>query len=377
MSTPGIKLKAGREKSLLRRHPFVFSGAIDGSPDIEDGAVVRVLSHEGVCLGRGHYQASGSIRVRMLTFDDGPVDGAFWKTRVDGAFELRCALGLLDNPQTDAFRLIHGEGDGLPGLIADWYAGNVVLQAHSAGMSRALPDLKEALENRPRNRAGAVFTAGEPGIPEIQITENGHRFVVNPSQGQKTGFYLDQRDNRKLAGMFAAGRNVLNIFSYSGAFAVYALKGGAKKVCSVESSGPAGALAARNIRLNGLDETLHEAIAADAFEFLKDFDPHCDLIILDPPAFAKHMSARHAAIQAYRRINAMAMRRIAPGGLLFTFSCSQVVTPDLFRGAVLAASVDAGRTVRILYQLHQPPDHPVSVFHPEGEYLKGFALSVA
>jgi len=188
MSEPCIRLKPGRDKSLLRGHPFVFSGAISGIPDAQDGAVVRVLSHEGACLGSGHYQASGSIRVRMLTFDESPVDGAFWRARVDGAFELRRALGLLDNPQTDAFRLIHGEGDGLPGLVADWYAGNVVLQAHSAGMSRALPGLKQALEDRPRNRAGAVFTAGEPGMPEVEITENGHRFVVSPSHGQKTGF---------------------------------------------------------------------------------------------------------------------------------------------------------------------------------------------
>jgi len=377
MSDPCIRLKPGRDKSLLRRHPFVFSGAVSGAPDAGDGSVVRVLSHEGACLGRGHYQASGSIRVRMLAFEDRPLDGAFWKARIDEAFALRRALGLADNPETNAFRLIHGEGDGLPGLVADWYAGNVVLQAHSSGMSLAMPDVKEALTSRPEHRVGAVFSAGEAGMPEVEIVENGRRFIVDASRGQKTGFYLDQRDNRKLAGEFAAGRNVLNVFSYSGAFAVYALKGGARKALSVESSGPAIELAARNIRLNGLDEGLHETVAADAFEFLRTFEPDFDMIILDPPAFAKHMSARHAAIQAYRRINAMAMQRIAPGGLLFTFSCSQVVTPDLFRGAILAAAVDAGRAVRILYQLHQPPDHPVSLFHPEGEYLKGLALCVA
>jgi 23S rRNA (cytosine1962-C5)-methyltransferase len=313
----------------------------------------------------------------MLRFDDGPIDRAFWKARIEDALALRRAIGLADSSETNAFRLIHGEGDGLPGLVADWYDGRVVLQPHSSGMEQALPDVEAALRATLGSRLRSVHGPGAGGPEEpFEILENGHRFVVDAARGQKTGFYLDQRDNRRLLQSLAAGRSVLNVFAYTGAFAVYALKGGARSVCSVETSGPAGALAARNTSLNGLDEALHRVISADAFEFLGTVEPGHDLIVLDPPAFAKHQSARHAAIQAYRRINAMALRGIEPGGLVFTFSCSQVVTPDLFRGAVLAAAVDSGRSVRILHQLHQPADHPVSVFHPEGEYLKGFVLHV-
>jgi len=331
---------------------------------------------DGAFAGVGHYQQGGSIRVRILSFDDCEITPAFWERRIKSAMELRRAIGLKDNPATDSYRLVHGEGDALPGLIVDFYAGHAVVQPHSAGMTAALPEIRAALKAVLGDDLGSVSDPSTgPGEPRV-IRENNNLFKVDWTGGQKTGFYLDQRVNRALVQSLSADRSVLNVFSYTGAFAVYALKGGARHVISVESSRPANAMAAENTRLNGLDPASHDVVAADAFEFLKSPGENHDMVILDPPAFAKHLSARHAAIQAYRRINALAMQAVRRGGILFTFSCSQVVTADLFRGAVFAAALDAGREARILYRLQQPPDHPVSIHHPEGEYLKGLALLV-
>jgi 23S rRNA (cytosine1962-C5)-methyltransferase len=378
-----VVLKPGKDRSVRRRHPLVFSGAVDAADaGIADGDVVSVLGRDGGCLGVGHYQSGGSIRVRMLDFEARLVDAAFWSARLGDAFALRSQLGLAGSAVTNAYRLVHGEGDGLPGLIADVYDTHVVLQPHSAGMVRAVPAIRSALAALPLPPGGfAVHTAGaaadaSDGVPGCRIRENGLAFDVDWRGGQKTGFYLDQRENRALMEAYAREREVLNLFSYSGAFSVYALRGGARFVRSVDASAQALEGAARHVELNGLASDRHETVRADAFDFLKNDDRRYELVVLDPPAFAKHMSARHQAIQAYRRLNAAALQRLAPGGFLFTFSCSQVVTPDLFRGAVLAAAIDAGRPVRILHQLHQPPDHPVSLYHPEGEYLKGLALRV-
>jgi 23S rRNA (cytosine1962-C5)-methyltransferase len=380
MTYPAVQLQPGRERSLRRFHPFVFSRALAREPeDIPDGAVVRVADSGGTVLGVGHYQQRGSIRVRMLAFEDTAIDAAFWQQALRSAWRLRTSLGLTQSPDTNAFRLVHGEGDGLPGLVADWYHGHVVLQPHTEGMRQSIGHPRAALEAVLGTKLKAVIAAGagEAGEPEgCDILEHRHRFRVNWAAGQKTGFYLDQRENRHLLARYASGRRVLNVFSYSGAFSVYALAAGATHVCSVESSRQAAAWAAENLALNDLPSERHEAVVADAFDYLKSMPAGFELVVLDPPAFAKHASARHRAIQAYRRVNAAAMRRIEPGGILFTFSCSEVVTPDLFRGAVLAAAIEAGRNIRILHQLHQPPDHPVSIFHPEGEYLKGFVLHV-
>ncbi|UYZ62271.1 class I SAM-dependent rRNA methyltransferase [Hymenobacter weizhouensis] len=390
-----VTLKPGKDQSLRRRHPWVFSGAIARlQGEVVEGEVVTVLAAGGETLGVGHY-APGSIAVRMLDF--GPAaqlpTAAFWQERLRNAYQLRQGLGLTGTGTTDVYRLAHAEGDGLPGLIIDVYGNTAVVQAHSAGMYRARPLIAEALqqvipglraiydksaETVPQKAAPGAqngYLFGQSSGQEHVVHENGTPFVVDWETGQKTGFFIDQRDNRSLLARYAPGRRVLNTFCYTGGFSSYALRAGAELVHSVDSSKRAIELTERNAALTGLDGK-HEAYAQDVFSFLKDRHNQYDLIVLDPPAFAKHLSARHNALMGYKRLNVAGIRQIAPGGLLFTFSCSQVVSMELFEGAVLAAAIEAGRPARILHRLTQPADHPVSLFHPEGEYLKGLVLAV-
>jgi 23S rRNA (cytosine1962-C5)-methyltransferase len=385
--TGTVILKPGRDRSVLRRHPWVFSGAvatIEGEP--YDGDLVRVVDSKGSrCLGVGHCQQRGSISVRMLAFEDMPIDADFWARRLGEAYAMRQSLGLIGE-ETNAYRLIHGEGDMLPGLIIDIYATSAVIEIHSTGMAGAVELIADALMAGAAGAIETVYAAGVgdagserirgEGSEEVTISEHGHRFHVDMVKGQKTGFFLDQRENRQLLASYAPGKRVLNSYCYTGGFSADALKAGAAAVVSVDSSKPAMAMVERNLALNELDMARHEGVASDVQDYLRQHKGVYDLIVLDPPAFAKHKSARHQAIQAYHRINALALKQLAPGGLLFTFSCSQVVDAALFRGAILAAAIDARRHVRILHQLHQPADHPVSMFHPEGEYLKGFVLQV-
>jgi len=393
MKVARLILRPGKEESLLRRHPWIFSGAIarvEGTPD--EGDLVDVLDAEGRFLGRGHCQI-GSIAVRVLTFADEPVDAHWWAGRLAAARRLRAALGLVDNPRTNCYRLVHGEGDGLPGLVVDIYGSTAVLQAHSVGMWRNRQAIAEALREvcgptltaiYDKSSATVPFKAGLDaedgylfGAPSGEpVMENGNRFAVNWEKGQKTGFFIDQRDNRALLGRYAAGRRVLNTFGYTGGFSVYALQGGAAAVDTVDSSQRAVELAEENVRLNFGDGAPHTAIAADAFDYLRQAGDRYDLIILDPPAFAKHHNVLAHALKGYKKLNARAIAQIAPGGILFTFSCSQAVSCERFRAAVFSAAALAGRGVRVLHQLFQPADHPVDIYHPEGEYLKGLVLYV-
>ncbi|MCC8071780.1 MAG: class I SAM-dependent rRNA methyltransferase [Bacteroidales bacterium] len=391
---PVIKLKAGKEDSLLRFHPWVFSGAIASLPeDLEEGDAVSVVDHQGRLLGNGHYQI-GSIAVRMLTRDDSPLDGAFYHQRLESALALRRALGLA-RPDNDAYRLVHGEGDFLPGLIVDVYGPTAVMQAHSAGMHFARGIIAQELVNLPGVEIKNVFYKSETTLPYKAAldpqndyiigsyatdvaTENGLKFHVDWLKGQKTGFFLDQRDNRQLLEHYSHGRRVLNMFCYTGGFSVYAMRGGAEHVTSVDSSAKAISLTKANVSLNfPLDEQRHTAVATDAFDYLAQMEPGAfDLIVLDPPAFAKHRSAIRNALRGYQRLNARAIEKITPGGFLFTFSCSQAISKEQFRLAVFSAAAQTGRRVRILHQLTQPADHPINIYHPEGEYLKGLILSI-
>lgn len=386
-------LRRGKEESLKRFHPWVFSGAIDhsdGTP--EEGELVRVVSHKGEFLGYGHCQI-GSIAVRMLTFRDEPVDRKFWQRRLSEAFRLRRALHLTGRTDNDIYRLVHGEGDRLPGLVIDVYGRTAVLQAHSVGMHVCREALADALVEAAEGLIDNVYYKSETTLPykadlhqengflrgndEGNIaTENGLRFHIDWLRGQKTGFFVDQRENRALLEQYAQGRSVLNMFCYTGGFSVYALRGGAKLVHSVDSSAKAIELTRSNAELNFPGDSRHEAYAADAFKFLEEAGSNYDLIVLDPPAFAKHRDALRNALKGYTRLNAMAFRKIKPGGILFTFSCSQAVNKDQFRLAVFTAAAQSGRHVRILHQLHQPADHPINIYHPEGEYLKGLVLEV-
>jgi Predicted SAM-dependent methyltransferases len=387
-----LQLKQGKDQSLLRFHPWVFSGAIkkiEGKP--AEGELVEVVSNEGNFLGIGHYQV-GSISVRMVTFIQETVDYNFWKTKLLRAYQLRKSLNLAENPHNNVYRLIHGEGDGLPGLIIDIYNDTAVMQAHSVGMYLIREQLTRALCDIYGNRLKAVYDKSEGTIPfkantgakngylwgESQpgtVLEHGNKFVVDWIEGQKTGFFIDQRENRRMVGQYAANRNVLNVFGYTGGFSVYALQGGANLVHSVDSSEKAIELTNQNVALN-FTAANHQSFAVDAFEYLNSMESLYDLIILDPPAFAKHQDALRNALQAYKRINTRAFAKIKPGGILFTFSCSQVVNKDQFRQAVFSAAAIAKREVRILHQLTQPADHPVNIYHPEGEYLKGLVLYV-
>ena len=395
---PRIFLRRGKEESLLRRHPWIFSGAIGRvecpSDTIAEGEIVDVHTAAGDFIARGHYQI-GSIAVRVLTFAQEPIDAAWWHARIRSACEVRRTLGLIGNAATTCYRLVHGEGDSLPGLVIDIYGTTAVVQCHSVGMYRSRMQIAEALREVYGERLAAVYDKssqtvpykaglnavdgylmGKVAVPTQEVSENGHRFLVNWAEGQKTGFFLDQRCNRELVERYAAGRTVLNTFCYTGGFSVYAATGGAKEVCSVDASERAVQLADENMRLNFGDSFPHTTLACDAVEYLKQIGDRYDLIILDPPAFAKHHKVLGNAMQGYKRLNARALSQIRPGGILFTFSCSQAVTKELFRTTVFSAAAIAGRNVRILHQLAQPADHPINIYHPEGEYLKGLVLYV-
>jgi 23S rRNA (cytosine1962-C5)-methyltransferase len=395
MSPAGIYLKPKKEESLLRFHPWVFSGAIAsvvGEP--EEGDLVEVYGSDHRFLGVGHYQA-GSIAVRILSFEPVAVDMLFWTGRIRSACALRRTLGLAGTEENNTYRLIHGEGDLLPGLVVDIYAHTAVIQAHSAGMHHARRDITAALREVLGEDLHRVYYKSEGTLPfkadlheeneylyragneeSYTALENGLRFHIDWLKGQKTGFFIDQRDNRSLLRRYAGGRAVLNMFCYTGSFSVYALSGGASLVHSVDSSAKAIALTNENVALNYPGDTRHRAFAEDAFQFMESMDSRYDLIILDPPAFAKHKNVLRNALQGYRKLNAIAFRKIRRGGILFTFSCSQIVGRNDFRLAVFSAAAQSGRAVRILHQLTQPADHPVNIYHPEGEYLKGLVLQV-
>ena len=386
-----LQLKRGKEDSLLRFHPWVFSGAIQHTDEgIAEGEVVRVLKSDGGFIAIGHYQA-GSIAVRVLSFRDVEIDSRFWHSRLSSALAMRQAIGIADNPQNNTYRLVHGEGDHLPGLIIDVYGKTAVMQAHSIGMHLSRVEIAEQLVSVMGSRIENVFYKSETTLPFMDdmengflyggsddntAVENGLMFYVDWLRGQKTGFFVDQRENRALLERFSAGKKVLNMFCYTGGFSFYAMRGGAKLVHSVDSSAKAIELTNRNVSLNFPGDTRHKAFCEDAFKFLEQAGDNYDLIILDPPAFAKHRGALHNALKGYTRLNMKAMQKIQPGGILFTFSCSQVVTKDHFRNAVFTAAAQARRKVRILHQLHQPADHPINIYHPEGEYLKGLVLYV-
>lgn len=387
-----IILKSGKEQSIRRFHPWIFSGAIKkiyGEP--AEGDIVTVYDNNENFLAFGHYQP-GSIAVRILSFEDTEPDTEFFRRRIRSAYDFRKSLGLIDNQSINVYRLIHAEGDNLPGLIADYYNGVVVLQMHSVGMYRIRKEIAEIISGLPGTRLKAIYDKSESTLPykagidaknefiygdsePVVVTENGFKFKIDWTTGQKTGFFIDQRENRKLLNDFTQGRSVLNMFGYTGAFSVYAMKD-AGLVHSVDSSASATALADENIRLNFGDDNRHSSFQVDAFEFLNDIKDKYDLIILDPPAFAKHNNALANALQGYKRLNMKAIEQIKPGGIIFTFSCSQVVTRENFRKSVFAAAANTGRNVRILHQMSQPPDHPVNIYHPESEYLKGLVLYV-
>lgn len=379
-----ITLNKGKEVSLLRRHQWVFSGAIEkssGTP--ENGSVVRVVAGNGRFLGMGHWH-NGSIAVRILSFSECEIDTGFFVQRLSDALAVRAAIGL-PSEATDCFRLVHGEGDGLPGLIIDIYGSAAVIQTHTTGMSQSADMIASALQQlkgldlktiylRDIAEKTARFLVGNTS--EATVVENGMQFTVNWVDGQKTGFFLDQRDNRALLKRYSEGRSILNTFCYTGGFSVYGLHGGAKRMVSVDVSERAVLLAESNVKLNLKPGKKHEAVCTDAFKYLEQAEEF-DLIVLDPPAFAKGMKARHKAVQGYKRLNETALKRIEPNGILFTFSCSQVVSPELFEKTVLSAAINAGRNVRVLHRMGHSADHPVSIFHPEGEYLKGLVLHVS
>lgn len=388
-----IYLKRGKDESLKRFHPWIFSGAIHHKDEgIEDGDIVRVITSDGNFIAVGHFQ-NGTITVRVLSFDDTTIDDAFWESRISSALKMRQAIGIADNPDNDTYRLVHGEGDYLPGLVIDCYGKTAVIQAHSVGMHFCREAVCKALLKVMEGRIANVFYKSETTLPlragleqengflyggtaDNTAVENGLRFHIDWLKGQKTGFFVDQRENRSLLERYAKGRSVLNMFCYTGGFSVYAMRGGARLVHSVDSSAKAIELTKLNMEMNFPGDPRHEAFCEDAFKFLDANDDKYDLIILDPPAFAKHRSALHNALKGYIRLNVKGLERIKHGGILFTFSCSQVVTKENFRTAVFTAAAQAKRNVRILHQLHQPADHPINIYHPEGEYLKGLVLYV-
>ncbi len=393
-----VHLRRGKEESLERRHPWVFSGAIERitehlAPLIE-GDLVDVVTKSGDFIARGHWQI-GSIAVRVLTFEQEEIDQSWWNRRVSEALGVRKALGLVDNAETTCYRLVHGEGDLLPGLVIDIYERTAVVQCHSVGMYHSRTAIAEALREAYGDKLEAIYDKSSQTLPfkadlgaidgylwgrcaekDNVVLENGLKFKVNWEEGQKTGFFIDQRVNRDLVRQYSKGRKVLNTFCYTGGFSVAALVGGATEVVSIDLSERAVKLADENARLNFGDEAPHKAIACNAVEYLKDIDSSYDLIILDPPAFAKHHKVLGNALQGYKKINARALEKIRPGGILFTFSCSQAVSRDLFRTTIFTAAAIAKRKVRIIGQLTQPADHPINIYHPEGEYLKGLVVYV-
>ena len=396
-----VRLRKGKEESLKRFHPWVFSGAIASIDEgITEGEVVRVVTNSGDFIAVGHYQ-EGSIAVRVLTFSDVQIDDEFWHSRLASALKMRQAIGIADNPDNNTYRLVHGEGDNLPGLIIDLYGKTAVMQAHSIGMHLCRKAVARALKDVMESRISHIYYKSETTLPFMTANdmncflvggsddnialENGLKFRVDWLKGQKTGFFVDQRENRSLLEKFSKGKRVLNMFCYTGGFSFYAMRGGAELVHSVDSSAKAIELTKQNVELNFPNDPRHEAFCEDAFKFLEGIQCSTfnvqrsmsyDLIILDPPAFAKHRGALHNALKGYTRLNQKAFEKIEKGGILFTFSCSQVVTKDHFRNAVFTAAALAKRKVRILHQLHQPADHPINIYHPEGEYLKGLVLYV-
>lgn len=388
-----VILKRGKEESLRRFHPWIFSGAIqriEGNP--EEGDTVTVYTNDHQFIARGHVQI-GSIAVRVLTFDNEPINDIFWRKRIATAYHLRTSIGIADNPTNDTYRLVHGEGDNLPGLIIDIYGDTAVMQAHSVGMHVNRLTIAEAVKETLGNSIKNIYYKSDTTLPyKADInkdngyimggnasnisTEYGLKFHIDWLRGQKTGFFVDQRENRSLLEKYAKGRKLLNMFCYTGGFSIYALRGGAELVHSVDSSSKAIDLTNANVAINFPDDKRHAAYAEDAFDYLERMGNNYDLIILDPPAFAKHRDSLRNALIGYRRLNAKAIEKIQPGGILFTFSCSQVVSKEHFRTAVFTAAAMAKRKVRILHQLTQPADHPVNIYHPEGEYLKGLVLYV-
>ena len=387
-----IVLKSGKEQSLRRFHPWVFSGAIKktyGNPS--EGDLVDVYDNKDTFLAVGHF-APSSIAVRVLSFEQVTPDISFFREKIIRAIGYRKSLGIIDNPEINVFRLIHGEGDGLPGLIVDFYNGVAVMQMHSIGFYRIRKEIASILSEVLNNRIIAVYDKSEGTIPHMSgivatneflygssdpviVTEYGYKFKIDWTTGQKTGFFIDQRENRKLLEKYTDGRSVLNMFGYTGGFSVYAMKN-ASLVHTVDSSSPAIALADENVRLNFGEDKRHESFQVDAFDYLNHIKDQYDLIILDPPAFAKHNNVLANALQGYKRLNIKAIEQVRPGGIIFTFSCSQVVSKENFRKSVFAAAANTGRSVRILHQISQPPDHPVNIYHPESEYLKGLVIYV-
>ena len=389
-----IILRKGKEESLGRFHPWIFSGAIHHTEGgkMEEGDIVEVLASDGRFLAIGHWQI-GSIAVRVLTFKRQPIDQAFWQKRLSAALDVRRTIGVAGREDNDIYRLVHGEGDNLPGLVIDIYGSTAVMQAHSVGMHVCRNEIAQALKEVMGENLKAIYYKSETTLPfKAQLgqengflygesdddvaRENGLAFHIDWLKGQKTGFFVDQRDNRSLVEHYSKGRKVLNMFCYTGGFSVYAMRGGAELVHSVDSSAKAVELVDANIELNFPYDNRHEAFAEDAFKFMEQMQEKYNLIILDPPAFAKHKDALHNALRGYTKLNAKAFEKIQPGGILFTFSCSQAVNKDQFRTAVFTAAAMAKRKVRILHQLHQPADHPINIYHPEGEYLKGLVLYV-
>lgn len=388
-----IFLKAGKDKSVFRYHPWIFSGAIASIEDRpEEGEIVKVYNSEGNFLAMGHYQI-GSIAVRILCFEEREIDYEFWREKIQGAWTMRCALGLTDSPTNNVYRLVHGEGDDLPGLIVDCYAEVAVVQFHTVGMYLEKENITRALREVMGNRLRAIYDKSETTLPykaavephngylygktdNFIALENGLKFNVDWLEGQKTGFFIDQRENRSLLEKYAKDKDVLNMFCYTGGFSFYAMRGGARSVHSVDVSARAIELACQNVELNFPGDQRHQAFAEEAFRFLEKSRNKYDLIILDPPAFAKHQNVLNNAIQGYKKLNRKGIEVIKPGGILFTFSCSQVMTKELFRQTVFTAAANTGRKVKILHQLTQPADHPVNIYHPEGEYLKGLVLYV-
>lgn len=390
---PKVHLKKGKEHSIKRFHPWIFSGAVSRVDEgMQEGDLVAVYDAQGVFLAVGHISI-GSIVVRILSFEEREIDLDFWIEKISSACKLRKAIDLYGNKDNNVFRLVHGEGDGLPGLIIDFYAGTAVMQCHSVGMYLHREEITEALQKILGNDLKAVFDKSEGTIPfksgiepkngylfgeteSFIAVENGLKFNVDWLKGQKTGFFIDQRENRSLLEHYSKGRSVLNMFCYTGGFSFYAMRGGAKLVHSVDSSARAISITNENVELNFPGDKRHEAYAEDAFKFMDESSQKYDLIVLDPPAFAKHKKVLDNALKGYKRLNLKGFQQIKPGGILFTFSCSQAVSKEDFRKTVFVAAANAGRTVRILHQLTQPADHPVNIFHPEGEYLKGLVLYV-
>ena len=388
-----VILKRGKEESLLRQHPWIFSGAIlriNGNP--EEGDIVTVYTNDKKFIARGHIQV-GSIAVRVLTFKDEPIDYGFWKKRIATAYDMRRSIGIASRDDNDTFRLVHGEGDNLPGLVIDIYDDTAVMQAHSVGMHMSREIIADALKEVLGDRIKNIYYKSETTLPykadlnqengyimgksaSNVATEYGLKFHIDWLRGPKTGFFIDQRENRALLEKFSKGRKLLNMFCYTGGFSIYALRGGAELVHSVDSSAKAIDLTNANVELNFPDDKRHAAYAEDAFDYLDKMGDNYDLIILDPPAFAKHRDSLRNALIGYRRLNAKAIEKIKPGGIIFTFSCSQAVSKENFRTAVFTAAAMAKRNVRILHQLTQPADHPVNIYHPEGEYLKGLVIYV-